>query len=548
MSQNVRVLRTSRSDYCQCYALQRQLLAEIIEDRSRPATIILTEHHPVITLGRSSRREHIVADPRMLKSAGVTVVDTDRGGDVTYHGPGQIVVYPILPLERFGGKDLGRFLRALEEVVIRALAHWGLIGQRIKGLSGVWVDGSKVCALGVGFRRWVSFHGIALNHTTNMDHFDLIVPCGIRNRRPVSLQQLLGPKLPGREQVEQVLLEEFSAVFGAGAVDFVEESVSELPAAIEPLAQRGRVNSARPKKAPARRHPPWLVKRLPVGGQEQSRKVGALLDDLKLNTVCRSANCPNVGECFARGTATFLIMGPVCTRSCRFCSVDKQALTSALDSQEPARVAEAARRLGLEHVVVTSVTRDDLADGGASHFVATVQALRAACPQATIELLIPDLGGQRADLLTIMNSAPEVLNHNLETVPRLYSEVRPEADYHRSLEVLSEAKKMLPGVLTKSGLMVGLGERPQEVATVLQDLAGIGVGAVTIGQYLAPTQKHYPVAEYVRPEQFDDYAQLARQAGIKAVACGPWVRSSYGAARIMTEARKGETEEQCATR
>ncbi len=546
MSQIIRVLRTSRSDYCRCYALQRQLLTELIEDRSRPAAIVLTEHHPVITLGRSSRREHILADSEMLKSAGVTVVDTDRGGDVTYHGPGQIVVYPILPLERFGGKDLGRFLRGLEEVVIRSLAHWGLIGQRIKGLSGVWVEGSKVCALGVGFRRWASFHGIALNHSTNMDHFDLIVPCGIRNRRPISLQQLLGAKLPSREQVEQVLLEEFSAVFGA--VDFVEESVSELPAGIEPLAQRQQVNSARSKNAPSRRHPSWLVKRLPVGGQERSRQVGKLLDDLKLNTVCRSANCPNVGECFAMGTATFLIMGPVCTRSCRFCSVEKKALTSPLDQQEPDRVAEAARRLSLEHVVVTSVTRDDLADGGAGHFVATVQALRAVCPQATIELLIPDLGGKRADLLTIMNSAPEVLNHNLETVPRLYSQVRPEADYHRSLEVLFEAKKMLPGVLTKSGLMVGLGERPAEVVTVLQDLAGIGVGAVTIGQYLAPTQKHYPVAEYVRPEQFDDYAQLARQAGIKAVACGPWVRSSYGAARIMTEARKGEMEEKCATR
>jgi len=545
MSQTVRVLRTSRSDYCQCYALQRQLLAEIIEDRSRPGAIVLTEHHPVITLGRSSRREHIVADSKMLESVGVTVVETDRGGDVTYHGPGQIVVYPILPLERFGGKDLGRFLRSLEEVVIRALKRWGLSGQRIKGLSGVWVDGCKVCALGVGFRRWVSFHGIALNYTTNMEHFDLIVPCGIRNRRPVSLQQLLGSKLASRAQVEKVLLEEFSAVFGV--TELIDETVTELPAGVDPLAERRSV-AAKKKTGPGRRHPPWLVKRLPVGGHERSRQVGALLDDLKLNTVCRSANCPNVGECFAGGTATFLIMGPVCTRSCRFCSVDKKVLTSALDSQEPARVAEAARRLGLEHVVVTSVTRDDLADGGAGHFVVTVQALRAACPQATIELLIPDLGGQRTDLLTIMNSAPEVLNHNLETVPRLYSEVRPEADYHRSLEVLSEAKKMLPGVLTKSGLMVGLGERPEEVAAVLQDLAGVGVDALTIGQYLAPTSEHYPVAEYVRPEQFDDYAQLARQAGIKAVACGPWVRSSYGAARMLTEARKGETEEKCATK
>ncbi len=528
MAERVRLFRPGRSEYRRCYALQMKLAAELIADRSRPGALIVTEHQPVITLGRSAKREHVLA------ARGVPIVETDRGGDVTWHGPGQIVLYPVLPLERFGGRDLGRFLRRMEEVAVRALGRWGLSGRRIAGLSGAWVNGAKVCALGMAFRRWVSFHGIAFNYDPDMAAFETIVPCGLRDRRPTSLRQLLKKRLPPREEVERALIEEFAAVFD---VSGFEELHAEMPAARDPLAGRRRRR---------RRHPAWLVKRLPAGGEARSARVGALLDDLHVNTVCRSANCPNLGECFAAGTATFLIMGPACTRRCRFCSVRK-AGPAALDPAEPGRVAEAARRLGLEHVVVTSVTRDDLADGGAAHFAATVRALRGALPAATVELLVPDFCGQASALRVVMAAAPEVLNHNVETVPRLYSRIRPGADYRRSLELLAAAKRMAPGGLTKSGLMVGLGERPEEVAVVLGDLAAAGVGAVTVGQYLAPTPEHHPVAEFVRPEQFEEYAREARALGIAVASCGPWVRSSYRAARALAAAGK-TVEDTCAPR
>jgi len=538
MSQPLKILRPGRTEYRRCYALQKRLVEELVADRRSPGAVILTEHDPVLTLGRSSKREHILADRGQLSDRGVAVVDTDRGGDVTFHGPGQIVLYPVLPLERFGGRDLGRFLRAMEEVVIRALRRWGLDGRRIEGLSGVWVDGAKVCAMGLGFRRWISFHGIALNLDTDMSCFDLIVPCGIRDRKPTSMAKLLGEKLPPRQEVEAALLEEFATVFGVSR--WLEAEAGELPPAIEPLAARKRRAGNR------RRHPPWMVKRLPAGGESRSAEVGELLDDLRVGTVCRSANCPNLGECFACGTAAFLIMGPSCTRRCTFCSVPKES-TAPLDPGEPDRLAEAARRLELDHVVVTSVTRDDLPDGGASHFAAVVRALRTALPGAGIELLVPDFRGDRRALQKVMSARPTVLNHNVETVPRLYARVRPGADYRRSLELLSAAKRMARGTVTKSGLMVGLGERPREVSGVLRDLASAGVGAITVGQYLAPTDRHHPVAEYVRPEQFEAYAREAGALGIAAASCGPWVRSSYGAAHTLAAAREHEVEDTCSS-
>jgi lipoic acid synthetase len=219
-----------------------------------------------------------------------------------------------------------------------------------------------------------------------------------------------------------------------------------------------------------------------------------------------------------------------------------------LDSGEPARVAEAARRLGLEHVVVTSVTRDDLADGGAGHLAAVVAALREVLAGASVELLVPDFGGDRAALRTVLAAGPEVLNHNVETIPRLYPRVRPQAGYFRSLELLRTAKKISPGAVTKSGLMVGLGESRGEVLEVLRDLAAAGVEAVTIGQYLAPSGVHLPVAGYVRPERFEEYAREARALGIPAASCGPWVRSSYGAAEALSAARVSRVEDACSSK
>lgn len=270
--------------------------------------------------------------------------------------------------------------------------------------------------------------------------------------------------------------------------------------------------------------PPWLVQRVAPGS---FAKVAGLLGGLGLHTVCQSADCPNIGECFGHGTATFLILGGACTRRCRFCAVPKGA-PAPVDPGEPAKVAQAAAALGLRHIVVTAVTRDDLPDGGAGHFAAVLAAVRAAVPGASVEVLTPDFAGDESALAVVLAARPEIFNHNLETIPRLYPAVRPGADYRRSLAVLAAAARRLP--LVKSGLMVGLGERQDEILAVLGDLAAAGVRAVTIGQYLRPSPGHLPVAEYVHPDQFRRYEQAARAMGFSRVAAGPLVRSSYHAA------------------
>jgi len=275
--------------------------------------------------------------------------------------------------------------------------------------------------------------------------------------------------------------------------------------------------------------------RRPVATPGRAGEVAELLESLHLNTVCRSAKCPNRGECFASGTATFLIMGAYCTRGCRFCAVEA-AQPLALDADEPRRVAEAAKRMDLSHVVVTTVTRDDLPDGGASHFVEVITALREAVPAARVEVLTSDFAGNLESVDTVVGARPDVFNHNVETVPRLYPEVRPAAEYARSLAVLSRAKEAAPDIPTKSGLMVGLGESFDEVAAVLHDLRRTGVDIVTIGQYLRPSSSHLPVARFVSPSEFDRYAEVATALGFAGVASAPFVRSSYHAAEVAEAA------------
>jgi lipoyl synthase len=277
---------------------------------------------------------------------------------------------------------------------------------------------------------------------------------------------------------------------------------------------------------PRPRLPKWLRRPTPSGGRK--RDVEERIADGNLHTVCREARCPNRGECFGQGTATFLILGRVCTRHCRFCSIEHGG-AGPVDTDEPQRVAQAAKSLGLKYVVVTSVTRDDLTDGGAGTFAAVVSAVRAATPGAGVEVLVPDFGGNTQALTAVLRSGPDVLNHNVETVPRLYPQVRPEADFDRSIALLKAASAHGRGVVVKSGMMVGLGERPEEVAEVLERLHGAGCAVVTIGQYLQPTAGQLPVAEFVAPEQFEEYARQGRQLGIRQVVAGPFVRSSYRA-------------------
>jgi lipoic acid synthetase len=303
----------------------------------------------------------------------------------------------------------------------------------------------------------------------------------------------------------------------------VSDSVSGLSSIALPIID---ATAAPASPAPARRLPPWLRRNLEPGGGHG--ETAHLVAELNLETVCSSAKCPNRLECWSQRTATFMILGNVCTRPCGFCSVPK-GKTEELELDEPERVAEAARRLGLQHVVITSVTRDDLPDGGADHFRRTVEAVRAATG-AVVEVLVPDFIGKDGALERLMAAKPDVFNHNTETVPRLYRTVRGRKSvYAWTLQLLADAKTILPSVKTKSGLMLGLGETRDELLDVFADLLDHGVDFLTLGQYLQPTLDSLPVERYVPPEEFDEIGNLARSMGFKQVASGPFVRSSYHA-------------------
>jgi lipoic acid synthetase len=279
--------------------------------------------------------------------------------------------------------------------------------------------------------------------------------------------------------------------------------------------------------------PEWLRRRFSF--KSSVTEVKDLLFDLNLHTVCQEAHCPNQSECFGNHTATFMILGDHCTRNCTFCAVTRGVLEPPY-SEEPQRVAEAVSRLGLKYVVLTSVTRDDLADGGASHFAATIKAIRSVDNNTLVEVLVPDFQGSAQSLATVMGAQPAVLNHNLETVPRLYPGIRPEADYQRSLRLLEEVKRLHPDVTTKSGFMVGLGEKQEEVSNLLRDLRTASCDLVTIGQYLRPSQDHHPVVDYIHPEIFKAYQEEAEELGFSGVASGPYVRSSYQAENLYRKA------------
>ncbi len=280
--------------------------------------------------------------------------------------------------------------------------------------------------------------------------------------------------------------------------------------------------------------PPWLRRRALTPEVWQEMK--SMLDGLSLATICEEAECPNIGECFRQRTATFLILGRICTRNYRFCAVE-HGRPVPVDPDEPRHLLKAVQQLGLRHVVITSVTRDDLPDGGAAHFAACTEAVHMHT-QTTVEVLVPDFQGQEAALRTVLDARPEVFGHNLEVVPRLYPKIRPQADYERSLYLLRRAKEVWPAGYCKSGLMVGVGERQQEVIDVMRDLRAVGCDFLTIGQYLRPSPSHCPVIEYVRPETFDRYTEVAKGLGFAGEMCGPFVRSSYCAGELLEDVQK----------
>jgi lipoic acid synthetase len=297
-----------------------------------------------------------------------------------------------------------------------------------------------------------------------------------------------------------------------------------------PVVGAGGVSAPGPERAAAGEaglpKPPWLRVRAPGG--PNYRDLVALVDGLRLHTVCQSARCPNIGDCWERRTATFMILGDICTRSCGFCAI-KTGRPEGLDRDEPERVAEAVAALDLRHAVITSVNRDELADGGAAIFAETIRCIRARCPATSIEVLIPDFRGVWWALDQVMEARPDILNHNMETIARLYRVVRPQAKYPRSLELLRRAKERAPDVLTKSGMMLGVGETTEETVAAMQDLRAVGCDILTLGQYLRPSPGHIPVRRYVPPGEFLELKRIGQEMGFRHVESGPLVRSSYHA-------------------
>ncbi len=512
--------------------------------------LLLCEHPPVYTMGVRTDPANILADD--LTARGAEVHRVTRGGDVTWHGPGQLVGYPLVsaPTRRGGGMaDTVAYVRSVEQLLIDALGDLGVRAGRRDRCPGVWMGGDtsglrKVAAVGVRLRRGRAMHGFALNIDPDLSWFDAIVPCGIADADVTSLAAE-GSTVTMHEVVD-ALTARAADLWGSGQLDradvvwrhrpddlsaFSRGAADERPAADAgaegSLRLHGRLAQAGVAESfPVRtRKPDWM--RRPIAASAGARAVGATISDLDLVTVCQEAGCPNQSECWSDGTATFMINGERCTRACGFCLVDTRR-PQPPDADEPVRVAEAVQRMGLSFAVITTVARDDLTDGGAGQFVRTIQAIRHRSPDVGIEVLISDCQGDADALGSIIDAAPDVLNHNIETVARLQRAARPSASYARSLSVLARSKAA--GLTTKSGLIVGMGESDDEIRQTLDDLAAVGVDIVTIGQYLRPTRAHLPVATWWEPEAFDRWKRYGEgTAGIGHVESSPLTRSSYHA-------------------
>ena len=539
----LRVRWLGRVPYREALAVQTSLFEHGTEQH-----LLLLEHPHVFTHGaRADLANNLRCEPAAV---GAELVAAKRGGDITYHGPGQLVGYPIVNVDNRVGASA--HVCNVEGLVIDALAELGLANAgRLDGFAGVWLDVDhpdpdvaprKICAIGVRLANGRTMHGFALNVTTDMDYLRRhIVPCGIGDKPVTSLAEE-GIDVTMREVVD-VVARLAAERWAHGAIERQDvawrhaadgRDLSAFSRGEGPGEQVKLVSDRAAARLDAAgvtsglsietRKPDWLRPKVELG--EGVTSLRRTIRELDLVTVCEDAGCPNLSECWADGTATFMVLGERCTRACGFCLVDtSKPLAPAAD--EPARIAEAIGRMGLDHVVLTMVARDDLVDGGMAHVAACVEAIRERRPGARVEALISDAKGDDAALQVLFRVRPDVLNHNVETVARLQRAVRPSAGYARSLGVLARAKAS--GLTTKTGFMVGLGETDAEIAGLLADLADLGVDIVTIGQYLRPTSHHLPIVRYAEPVEFVRWKQLGESLGIGHVEASPLTRSSYHA-------------------
>ncbi len=522
--------------YSEALILQKGLKESVAGENNPYDYLLLLEHNNVITIGRTGDTNNLLLDSEELEKKGIEFFETDRGGDVTFHGKGQLIGYPIMRLQ--DPKKVIPFVRSLEQTIIKTLGSFDIEAFSKEDDTGVWTSEGKIASIGVKVSKWTTYHGFALNIFDKLEGFDFINPCGNQEEKIASVHTF-NTEISFDDVVNKIT-ETFTAEFGYEDVgiqmsqftptqlkkqkkheidEMLDKGVFQKNNNLVPITIKGLLPNE-----PER--PEWMKVKANLG--KDYRDLKNLISEKKLNTVCEEASCPNIYECWSMGTATFMIMGDTCTRACGFCDVNT-GKPNDLDELEPLRVAESVLTMGLTHAVITSVNRDDLLDGGSQFFAQTINEVKRLNPSTSVEVLIPDFKGDKGAIDNIIEASPEVLNHNLETVPRLQREIRTAASYGRSLSLLQYAKESAFLGKTKTGLIVGMGEEFEEVIAVLEDLSQINVDIVTIGQYLRPTAKHRPIHRYVDKEEFIKYKSIGESFGIPHIESGPLVRSSYHA-------------------
>jgi len=495
VQQRLQIIDCGLAPYRQVLARQHELHEKLVR-REIANTILIAEHPPVITLGARKDANKLLVSRAELEKEQIEVIETRRGGGATAHNPGQLVIYPIVNLQ-FLGLDVNQYIRTLETVGSQLLEPLGVRCTGRRSAPGLWVDNKKIASIGVRVSSSVTYHGMAINIQNDLSIFDSLVPCGLEGVEITSVLKETGNNCSMtrlRENLTDLLVRHF------------------MP---EPPSTKERI----------RKLPSWLRRTLPAG--KTYKRTENTLNSLGLHTICWGGNCPNRGKCWERGTATVLILGGVCTRNCKFCSVTTNK-PLVPDVTEPERIAEMVRQMKLKYLVMTSVTRDDLPDGGAAHFRNCIRRVREQHSELRFEILTPDFRHCQSRALEVLADVlPFVFAHNVETVPSLYPAVRPGAEHQASLNLLKAAKETFGNIPTKSSIMLGLGESDSEVEQVLENLRTAGCDRITIGQYLRPSKNCLEVVEYVRPEKFEYWKQKSLRLGFSWVCSEPFARSSF---------------------